>query len=110
MTLFLLICPYHPQHHFTVASAMNRNKVIYALADYGLVGASAHGQGGTWAGAREAQRHGWVPLFVRDYPAMPDGNRELLRPGALPFPPLDGIGDEPLPAWLARRAAFAFPV
>jgi DNA processing protein len=101
----LLLSHHHPRVGFSIAAAMERNKVIYALAEYGLVVASAQGQGGTWAGAREVQRHGWVPLFVRDAPSVPDGNRELLRPGALPFPALEVIGDEPLPSWLACRAA-----
>lgn len=99
----LLLSPFHPTVGFTVAHAMARNKVVYALAEYGLVVSSAHGQGGTWAGAREVLRHGWVPLFVRDDPSVPDGNRELLRPSARPFPPLDALDDEPLGSWLARQ-------
>jgi predicted Rossmann fold nucleotide-binding protein DprA/Smf involved in DNA uptake len=105
----LLLSPYHPRTGFTVANAMARNKLIYALAEYGLVVSSAHGQGGTWAGAREVRLHGWVPLFVRDEPSSPDGNRELLRPAALSFPPLAAIGDEPLHAWLARHAGSGQP-
>jgi DNA processing protein len=99
----LLLSPFHPRTGFSVANAMARNKVVYALADYGLVVSSAHGQGGTWAGASELRRHGWVPLFVRDGAGIPDGNRELLRPAALPFPPLESIGPEALPEWLARQ-------
>ncbi len=107
----LLLSPFHPQVGFTVGNAMSRNKLIYALAEYGLVVASAHGQGGTWEGAREVQRHGWVPLFVRNGAGVPDGNRELLRPAARPFPALEALGPEPLPAWLARHAtATAAPV
>src|SRR5207249_2134010 len=49
-------------------------------------------------------RHGWVPLFVRAGASVPDGNRELLRPAARPFPALAELGDEPLPAWLARHS------
>jgi DNA processing protein len=101
----LLLSPFHPRTSFTVGNAMSRNKVVYALAKYGLVVSSAHGHGGTWAGASEVRRHGWVPLFVRDGAVIPDGNRELLRPAAIAFPSLERIGDEPLPAWLARRSA-----
>lgn len=101
----LLLSPLHPNVGFTVANAMSRNKLVYALAEYGLVVASAAGQGGTWAGAREALRHGWVPVFVRDDPSAPEGNRELLRPAARPFPPLEALGDAPLASWLAAQMA-----
>jgi DNA processing protein len=105
----LLLSPYHPRVGFTAGNAMARNKLIYSLADYGLVVSTAHGQGGTWAGARELLRHGWVPLFVRDDPAAPEGNRELLRPAARPFPTLEALGEEPLPVWLERHAARTAP-
>jgi DNA processing protein len=101
----LLLSPWHPKIGFTVGNAMARNKVIYALAEYGLVVSAAAGQGGTWAGAREVLRHGWVPLFVRDDCSAPDGNRELLRTAARPFPPLGALGDKPLGAWLAAQLA-----
>jgi DNA processing protein len=100
----LLLSPFHPRLGFTIGNAMARNKVIYALAECGLVVSSSFGQGGTWAGAREVLRHRWVPLFVRADASVPDGNRELLRPAAHPFPPLAELGDEPLPMWLARQA------
>jgi DNA processing protein len=99
----LLLSPFHPGIGFTVINAMMRNKAVYALADYGLVVSSAAGQGGTWAGAREVLRHGWVPLFVRDGASVPEGNRELLRPAARPFPPLESLSDETLRAWLERQ-------
>src|SRR5438093_7329840 len=101
----LLLSPLHPRAGFSVAHAMARNKIVYALAEYGLVVSSAAGQGGTWAGAREVLRHGWVPLFVRDDPSSPEGNRELLRPAARPFPPLEALGTEALGTWLARQVA-----
>ncbi|VFN05875.1 MAG: Predicted Rossmann fold nucleotide-binding protein DprA/Smf involved in DNA uptake [Candidatus Kentron sp. G] len=49
----LLLSPYHPNAHFTVGAAMGRNKLIYAMADYGLVVSAEHKKGGTWAGAME---------------------------------------------------------
>jgi predicted Rossmann fold nucleotide-binding protein DprA/Smf involved in DNA uptake len=100
----LLVCsPYHPRTGFSVAHAMARNKMVYALAEWGLVVASAFGQGGTWAGAREVLRHDWVPLFVRNGASVPDGNRELLRPAARPFPPVESLREGELGAWLARQ-------
>lgn len=44
----LLISPYHPEARFTVGTAMARNKLIYAMADYGLVVSADHNKGGTW--------------------------------------------------------------
>jgi predicted Rossmann fold nucleotide-binding protein DprA/Smf involved in DNA uptake len=49
----LLLSPYHPTARFTVATAMARNKLIYAMADYGVVVQSDYKKGGTWAGAAE---------------------------------------------------------
>ena len=33
----LLLSPYHPNARFILGTAMGRNKLIYAMADYGLV-------------------------------------------------------------------------
>jgi predicted Rossmann fold nucleotide-binding protein DprA/Smf involved in DNA uptake len=101
----LLLSPFHPRTGFNVTHAMERNKLIYALAEWGLVVASTTGRGGTWAGAREVLHHGWVPLFVRDGPTVPDGNRELLRPAARPIPSLAAFEDGTLRAWLARQVS-----
>ena len=48
-----LISPYDPAAGFNVGNAMQRNKLIYALADAGLVVSSDYQRGGTWAGAVE---------------------------------------------------------
>jgi predicted Rossmann fold nucleotide-binding protein DprA/Smf involved in DNA uptake len=63
---------------------MGRNKVIYALSSAAVVVSSAFETGGTWAGAIENLRAGWVPLLVRDGPGVPDGNRELIKRGGRP--------------------------
>ncbi|HLE52519.1 MAG TPA: DNA-processing protein DprA [Anaerolineales bacterium] len=81
-----LVTTYSPNAGFSVGAAMGRNKLIYALADYAIVVASDAETGGTWAGASEALKAGWLPVFVLEHPAMPDGNRWLLQKGALPFP------------------------
>ena len=47
--------------------------------------ASALDTGGTWAGATENLRAGWVPLFVRDGSDVPAGNRELIARGGRPI-------------------------
>lgn len=81
-----LVSPYDPGSGFNVGHAMRRNRYIYGLADYGLVASTSFGSGGTWQGAVEAIKIG-DPVFVwvggRD---VPEGNQELVRKGALPFP------------------------
>lgn len=81
-----LVTPYSPNAGFTVGAAMGRNRLIYSLADFAIVVASDANKGGTWAGATEALKAGWTPVFVLDHPAMPEGNRELLQKGASAFP------------------------
>lgn len=80
-----LISAYHPNSRFQVWKAMERNKHIYALGDGTVVAHSAEGSGGTWAGATENLDHGWVPLFVRAEPPIPDGNRKLIEKGGHPI-------------------------
>ena len=83
----VLICPYDPAAGFNVGQAMQRNKLIYALADAALVVNSDFEKGGTWTGAVEQlDRLHFVPLFVRNGVAMPKGNSALLRRGAQPWP------------------------
>lgn len=65
---------------------MGRNKLIYTLADYAIVVASDANKGGTWGGATETLRAGWVPVFVLEHAAMPEGNRLLIEKGAIAFP------------------------
>lgn len=77
-----LMTPSSPSARFTVAAAMGRNKLIYALSSAAVVVSSARESGGTWAGAIENLRAGWVPLFVRNGAGVPDGNRELINRGA----------------------------
>lgn len=81
-----LITPYSPNAGFSVGAAMGRNKLIYALADYAVVISSDAGKGGTWAGALEALKAKWSPVFVLEGPDVPEGNRQLLQKGAIPFP------------------------
>lgn len=63
----VLVSPYDPTARFEVGHAMARNRLIYALADAGLVVNARAGSGGTWAGAEEQLRalH-YVPVYVRE--------------------------------------------
>jgi predicted Rossmann fold nucleotide-binding protein DprA/Smf involved in DNA uptake len=87
----LLLSPYHPNARFTVGTAMGRNKLIYAMSDYGLVVSAEHKKGGTWAGAEEElKRENALPVFVRTGNDTPQGNSKLLDLGAIAWPdPID---------------------
>ena len=86
------ISPYDPAAGFNVGHAMQRNKIIYALADAALVVTSDFEKGGTWAGAIEQlERLRFVPVFVRNGANGGKGNSALLLRGARPWPnPCDG--------------------
>jgi predicted Rossmann fold nucleotide-binding protein DprA/Smf involved in DNA uptake len=103
-----LLTPYVPTAGFSIGAAMGRNKIIYGLADFAVVVSSELQTGGTWAGATEALKGGWCPVFVRDGPAVPKGNRELLklRAIALPEQELQLIAD--LPQWFRERGGIKF--
>lgn len=86
----LLISPFHPNARFTVGTAMGRNKLIYALADYGLVVSADHKKGGTWAGAtEELKRENSLTIFIRLGEDVPSGNKELMKLGALEWPKVE---------------------
>ena len=80
----VLVSPFFPEAGFNAGNAMGRNRYIYTLADQALVIDSALGSGGTWMGAVENLKHGWVPLYVRT-PGEGAGNAALVADGALPF-------------------------
>jgi hypothetical protein len=61
--------------------------------------------GGTWAGAVEALKAGWCPVFVRTGEAAPKGNRELLKLGASALSADDLTNLSDLPVWLTEHAA-----
>jgi predicted Rossmann fold nucleotide-binding protein DprA/Smf involved in DNA uptake len=80
----VLVSPFYPEASFHSGNAMSRNRYIYTLADQALVIDSALKSGGTWAGAVENLKYGWVPLYVRT-PGEGAGNAVLVADGALPF-------------------------
>jgi predicted Rossmann fold nucleotide-binding protein DprA/Smf involved in DNA uptake len=72
---------------FSVGNAMQRNKLIYALADCALVVNSDHQKGGTWAGAVEQlEKYRFVPVYVRRTSETNAGLDGLRRKGALIWP------------------------
>ena len=83
----VLISPYDPIAGFNVGHAMQRNKLIYALADAALVVSSDYKKGGTWAGAVEQlDKLRLVPVYVRSDGETDKGLDALRRKGALPWP------------------------
>jgi predicted Rossmann fold nucleotide-binding protein DprA/Smf involved in DNA uptake len=78
----VLVSPFDPEVRFLVHNAMDRNKHIYCLSQAAIVVASGRGAGGTWHGAIEDLKHGWVPLWVKHDHDDRSGNAELVRRGA----------------------------
>ncbi len=99
-----LATPYSPSAPFSVGAAMGRNRLIYCLADYAVVVASDVEKGGTWAGAVEALKAGWVPVFVLHHSAMPAGNQALIQRGGIPFPHPFPQHFSQLPDWLKSHS------
>lgn len=75
----LIFSAARPDMPFRTFAAMERNKYIYALADFVVVVSSDYNKGGTWAGAVENLRNNWVPMFVRKADDVPEGNIQLLK-------------------------------
>jgi DNA processing protein len=83
----VLVSPYDPAAGFNVGNAMQRNKLIYALADAALVVSSDYEKGGTWAGAVEQlEKLRLIPIYVRSNGHNGTGLEALRRKGALPWP------------------------
>lgn len=83
----VLLSPNGSDVPFSVGLAMGRNRLIYCLADLAVVVSASEGEGGTWAGATEALKARWVPIYTRITGGLPAGNAALVSRGALP---LDG--------------------
>jgi predicted Rossmann fold nucleotide-binding protein DprA/Smf involved in DNA uptake len=82
----VLVSPYDPDARWFAFTAMDRNKVIYALSDAALVVSSAADNGGTWAGAVEALDAARIAVYVKAHGNVQEGNRKLLARGGRPFP------------------------
>jgi DNA processing protein len=83
----VLISPYDPSAGFNVGNAMQRNKLIYALADASLVVSSDLNKGGTWNGATEQlDKLKLVPVYVRSTREASAGLDALRKRGAIPWP------------------------
>jgi DNA processing protein len=102
----VLISPYDPSVGFNVGHAMQRNKLIYALADAALTVSADLNKGGTWAGAVEQlEKLHLVPVYVRSTGQASKGLEGLKEKGALDWPnPKDAVGLESALCVDAQRA------
>ena len=83
----VLISPYDPNAGFNAGHAMQRNKVIYALADAALVVNAEINKGGTWAGTIEQlEKLRLVPVYVRSTGEKSGALDALKSKGAMPWP------------------------
>ena len=78
----VLISPNNPELGFNVGKAMSRNRYVYCLGDAAIVVSSAAGKGGTWNGAIEGVKAGWVPVWVKQSSHSTSGNSDLVARGA----------------------------
>ena len=83
----VLASTFDPSAGFNVGHAMQRNKLLYALADAALVVNSDLETGGTWAGAVEQlEKLNLVTVYVRSKGEIGEGLRALERRGGVPWP------------------------
>lgn len=75
----IILSPFRPDMPFQAYAAMDRNKYVYALSDFVVIISSDYNKGGTWAGAADNLKRGWVPMFVRNADEIPLGNINLLK-------------------------------
>ncbi len=89
----LLLCsPFDPATGFRTWQAMDRNKLIYALADVALVVQAEAGKGGTWSGAKEQLRkYHCVPVYTRTSGSRSRGLDALRDLGACSWPEPDDV-------------------
>jgi DNA protecting protein DprA len=81
----LLLSQFHPDAHWLVSRAMERNHVVVALAQVVIV-AEANTQGGTWNGAINALEQK-RPLYVcqTETSSLLTGNKALIERGGRPL-------------------------
>jgi len=83
----MLMSPCDPMAGFNAGNAMQRNRLIYALADAALVVSADPGKGDTWAGAIEhLDKHRFAPVYVRSAGGATPGLDALRGRGALAWP------------------------
>lgn len=101
-----LVSPYDPGAGFNAGHALQRNKLIYALADAPLVVSSDVNKGGTWAGATEQlEKLRFVKIYMRSTGELGRGIEALQRRGATPWPNPRDAGEVDAALRAAPKAA-----
>ncbi|MAT50823.1 MAG: DNA processing protein DprA [Porticoccaceae bacterium] len=77
----VLVSPFYPEAGFNAGNAMQRNKYIYCLSNAAIAVHSGT-SGGTWNGALENIKHGWVPMWIKPTSDPEAGNAALVESGA----------------------------
>lgn len=95
----VLMTAYSPEAGFSAGNAMDRNRLIYCLADAAVAVSSANGSGGTFGGAMQNLRAGWVPLWVAQTGDPASGNGALVGAGAGWLPSRDDFDIDALFVW-----------
>ena len=87
----LLFSAVDPEERFTPINAMDRNKLIYAMADYSFV-AQSDTKGGTWTGAvEELKRPEHHPVYVYMGNTRVEGCAQLVRKGGIAWTATDSL-------------------
>ena len=87
----LLFSAVDPDERFTPINAMDRNKYIYAMADYAFV-AQSDTKGGTWTGAvEELKRPERHPVFVYMGHSRVEGCVQLVGKGGIAWAATDSL-------------------
>ena len=90
----LLYCAMSPYAKVTrssfIASALERNKFIYAQSSGTVVVKSGLEKGGAWAGATDALKNNWCKVYVWDQKSYP-GNQALIERGGIGLDDNGGI-------------------
>ena len=90
----VLISPYHPGSGFNTVNDLQRNKLIYALADAALIISSDYQKGGIWAGAVEQlEKLKLVTVYVRSIGVTQRALQALISKGARPWPNPKSVED-----------------
>lgn len=76
----VLVSPFYPEAGFNTGNAMARNKYVYCLSDAAVVVHSGK-NGGTWNGALENLKKGWVPIWVKPTADTEAGNEDIVKQG-----------------------------
>jgi predicted Rossmann fold nucleotide-binding protein DprA/Smf involved in DNA uptake len=75
----------HPDSLYTYPRAIERNRCLYALANFAIIMKMRQEKGAAWEGARAALNCGWIEkVYAWEHPSSPAGRR-LIERGAAAF-------------------------